>query len=192
MCRVAIYVRYPFANDGGTNDLQKLKDFVATKKKWELKEVFQDLNCSEKMEKPEFERLLNLCSQKEFDIILVLGIYHITRDTIEFLKLEKLLMENGVKIYSKSENSYIEIYDLLNNKSLETLINFLSLNATEEEKIIERYIEMQLRLETLQKIRWSVGEHLVELKDKDYLIEAYEILNDSEKNIWKYINEGQF
>lgn len=42
---------------------------------------------------------------------------------------------------------------------------------------------MQLRLETLQKIRMNIGECTVELKDKDYLIEAYEILNDVERNI---------
>ena len=28
--------------------------------------------------------------------------------------------------------------------------------------------------------------------DKDYLIEAYEILNDVERNVWRYINEGKF
>ena len=41
----------------------------------------------EKQEKPKFEKLLNLCSKNEFDIILVIGIHHITKNTIDFLKL---------------------------------------------------------------------------------------------------------
>lgn len=145
-----------------------------------------------KNEKPEFEKLLNLCSKNEFDIILVMGIYHITRKTIDFLKLETTLANYGVKIYSKYQDYYVEIIEYLNNKSIENLVSFLTAKPTEEDKINERYSEMQLRLETLQKIRMSIGEYIVELKDKDYLIEAYEILNDVERNVWRYINEGNF
>ena len=137
-----------------------------------------------KNEKPEFEKLLNLCSKNEFDIILVMGIYHITRKTIDFLKLETTLANYGVKIYSKYQDYYVEIIEYLNNKSIENLVSFLTAKPTEEDKINERYSEMQLRLETLQKIRMSIGEYIVELKDKDYLIEAYEILNDVERNVW--------
>ena len=121
-----------------------------------------------------------------------MGIYHITRNTIDFLKLERTLADYGVKIYSKYQDSYVEIIEYLNNKSIENLVSFLTSKATEEDKINERYSEMQLRLETLQKIRMSIGECIVELKDKDYLIEAYEILNDVERNVWRYINEGKF
>ena len=145
-----------------------------------------------KNEKPEFEKLLNLCSKNEFDIILVMGIYHITRKTIDFLKLETTLANYGVKIYSKYQDYYVEIIEYLNNKSIENLVSFLTAKPTEEDKINERYSEMQLRLETLQKIRMSIGEYIVEFKDKDYLIEAYEILNDVERNVWRYINEGNF
>ena len=145
-----------------------------------------------KNEKPEFEKLLNLCSKNEFDIILVMGIYHITRKTIDFLKLETTLANYGVKIYSKYQDYYVEIIEYLNNKSIENLVSFLTAKPTEEDKINERYSEMQLRLETLQKIRMSIGEYIVELKDKDYLIEAYKILNDVERNVWRYINEGNF
>ena len=84
-----------------------------------------------------------------------------------------------------------KIIEYLNNKSIENLASFLTAKPTEEDKINERYSEMQLRLETLQKIRMSIGECIVELKDKDYLIEAYEILNDVERNVWRYINEGK-
>lgn len=145
-----------------------------------------------KNEKPEFEKLLNLCSKNEFDIILVMGICHITRNIIDFLKLETTLANYGVKIYSKYQDYYVEIIEYLNNKSIENLVSFLTTKPTEEDKINERYSEMQLRLETLQKIRMSIGEYIVELKDKDYIIEAYEILNDVERNVWRYINEGKF
>ena len=146
----------------------------------------------EKQEKPKFEKLLNLCSKNEFDIILVIGIHHITKNTIDFLKLERTLTDYGVKIYSKHQDSYVEIIEYLNNKSIENLVSFLSAKPPEEDRINERYSEMQLRLETLQKIRMSIGKCIVELKDKDYLIEAYEILNDVERNVWRYINEGKF
>ena len=117
-----------------------------------------------------------------------MGIHHITRNTIDFLKLERTLADYGVKIYSKYQDSYVEIIEYLNNKSIENLVSFLTSKPTEEDKINERYSEM----ETLQKIRMSIGECIVELKDKDYLIEAYEILNDVERNVWRYINEGKF
>lgn len=192
MCNVAIYIRYPYDSDGGIDVIKELKDFASSKEDWSVKEVFQDFNWSAKKEKPEFEKLLNLCSKNEFDIILVMGIHHITRNTIDFLKLERTLADYGVKIYSKYQDSYVEIIEYLNNKSIENLASFLTAKPTEEDKINERYSEMQLRLETLQKIRMSIGECIVELKDKDYLIEAYEILNDVERNVWRYINEGKF
>ena len=50
---------------------------------------------------------------------------------------------------------------------------------------------MQLRLETLQKMRWIISENIVEIAENDYLIHAYEILNEVEKDTWKYINEGK-
>lgn len=192
MKKVAIYIRYPYDGDGGVDIHQQLIDFASSKEDWNVKEVFQDFNCSEKKEKPEFDKLLNLCSKNEFDIILVMGIHHITRNTIDFLKLERTLADYGVKIYSKYQDSYVEIIEYLNNKSIENLASFLTAKPTEEDKINERYSEMQLRLETLQKIRMSIGECIVELKDKNYLIEAYEILNDVERNVWRYINEGKF
>lgn len=192
MCNVAIYIRYPYDGDGGIDVIKELKDFASSKEDWNVKEVFQDFNCSAKKEKPEFEKLLNLCSKNEFDIILVMSIHHITRNTIDFLKLERTLADYGVKIYSKYQDSYVEIIECLNNKSIENLASFLTAKPTEEDKINERYSEMQLRLETLQKIRMCIGECIVELKDKDYLIEAYEILNDLERNVWRYINEGKF
>ena len=192
MKNVAIYIRYPYDGDGGVDIHQQLIDFASSKEDWNVKEVFQDFNCSEKKEKPEFDKLLNLCSKNEFDIILVMGIHHITRNTIDFLKLERTLADYGVKIYSKYQDSYVEIIEYLNNKSIENLASFLTAKPTEEDKINERYSEMQLRLETLQKIRMSIGECIVELKDKNYLIEAYEILNDVERNVWRYINEGKF
>ena len=192
MKKVAIYIRYHYDGDGGIDIHQQLIDFASTKEDWEVKEVFKDFNCSAKKKgKPEFDRMINMCCDREFDIILVIGIYHITRDTIEFLKLEKQLMEHNVKIYSKCNDSFVEVIEYLNKRSIESFLEFLNHTSSPEEKIEERFIEMKLRLETLQKVRWSVGESLVELAEKDYLIEAYELLNDVERKTWIYINEGK-
>ncbi|MFR1524180.1 MAG: recombinase family protein [Bacilli bacterium] len=191
MKKVAIYIRYPYDGDGGIDILQQLKDFSSTKKDWEVKEIFQDFNCSEKgKEKPEFERMINMCCNNKFDIILVLGIYQIAKDTTEFLNLEQILTKHNVKIYSKSNDMFVEIIDYLNNRSVESILSFLNPADNSEEQIDERYNNMKLRLETLQKVRWSVGESLIELFEMDYLIEAYEILNEVERRTWNYINEG--
>lgn len=192
MIKVAIYIRYPSDGDGGINLLEQLKDYAINKNEdWNITEVFIDRNCSSKKEKPELNRLLNKCKNKEFDLILVPGIYHITRDTIEYLKIEKQLIENEVIIYSKDLDSEVSIIGSLNNRSIESLISFASSKLTEEGRIQERYFEMQLRLETLQKMRWIISENIVEIAENDYLIHAYEILNEVEKDTWEYINEGK-
>ena len=67
-----------------------------------------------------------MCCNKEFDIILVIGVYHITRDTIEFLKLEKMLIEYNVKIYSKCNDSFVEVIEYLNKRSIESFLEFLN------------------------------------------------------------------
>ena len=176
MIKVAIYIRYPSDGDGGINLLEQLKDYAKNKNEdWTITEVFIDRNCSSKKEKPELNRLLNKCKNKEFDLILVPGIYHITRDTIEYLKIEKQLIENEVIIYSKDLDSEVSIIDSLNNRSIESLISFVSSKLTE----------------TLQKMRWIVSENIVEIAENDYLIHAYEILNEVEKDTWEYINEGK-
>ena len=51
---------------------------------------------------------------------------------------------------------------------------------------------MQLRLETIQRMRWIISEGIVEISEHDYLIHAYEILNEVEKDAWKYINTGKY
>ena len=192
MKKVAIYIRYPYDGDGGIDIPQELTDFASIKKDWEVKEIFQDFNCSKKdKEKPEFERMINMCCNKEFDIILVLGIYQIAKDTIEFLNLEQILTKHNVKIYSKSNDTFVEIIDYLNNRSVESLLSFLNPADNSKEQVEERYNNMKFRLETLHKVRWSIGESLVDVCDKDYLIEAYELLNEVERRTWIYINEGE-
>ena len=51
MKRVAIYIRFPFDNDGGLNIEQNLRDFATTKEDWNVEEVFLEKNCSLKLSK---------------------------------------------------------------------------------------------------------------------------------------------
>lgn len=193
MKRVAIYIRFPFDSDGGLNIEQNLKDFALAKEGWEVKEVFLEKNCSlKRTDKTELNKLLNKCNNKEFDIVLVKGIYHITRETLKYLEIEKELYDNNVVIYSQELDSEINIYDSLNERNVEALLAFLTSKITEDEARNERYNEMQLRLETIQKMRWIISEGIVEIAEHDYLIQAYEILNEVEKNVWEYINTGKY
>lgn len=193
MKRVAIYIRFPFDNDGGLNIEQNLKDFASTKEDWEVKEVFLEKNCSlKRTDKTELNKLLNKCNNKEFDIVLVKGIYHITKETLKYLEIEKELYDNDVVIYSQELDSEINIYDSLNERNVETLLAFLTSKITEDEARNERYNEMQLRLETIQRMRWIISEGIVEIAEHDYLIHAYEILNEVEKDAWEYINTGKY
>lgn len=193
MLRVAIYIRFPFDSDAGINIEQNLKDFASTKDNWEVKEVFVEKNCSiKRTDKTELNKLLNKCNNKEFDIVLVKGIYHITKETIKFIEIEKELADNNVVIYSQDLDTEVSIINTLNERNVETLFNFLTARITEDEARNERYSEMELRLETLQKIRWAVSENIVEIEEHDYLIQAYEILNEVEKATWDYINTGKY
>lgn len=193
MKRVAIYIRFPFDNDGGLNIEQNLKDFASTKEDWEVKEVFLEKNCSlKRTDKTELNKLLNKCNNKEFDIVLVKGIYHITRETLKYLEIEKELYDDNVVIYSQELDSEINIYDSLNERNVEALFAFLTSKITEDEARNERYNEMQLRLETIQRMRWIISEGIIEIAEHDYLIHAYEILNEVEKDAWEYINTGKY
>ena len=105
--RVAIYIRFPFNNDGGLNVEQQLKDFASSKPDWEVKEVFIEKSCSlKRTDKTELNKLLDKCNNGEFDIILVQGIYHITRETLKYLKIETELAKNNVTIFL-STNVYL-------------------------------------------------------------------------------------
>ena len=193
MKKVAIYIRFPFDSDGGLNIEQSLKDFASTKEDWEVKEVFVERNCSlKRTDKTELTKLLNKCNNKEFDIVLVKGIYHITRETLKYLEVEKELSDNDVIIYSQELDSEINIIDSLNERNVESLLAFLTSKITEDEARNERYSEMQLRLETIQRMRWIISEGIVEIAEHDYLIHAYEILNEVEKEAWEYINTGKY
>ena len=58
--RVAIYIRFPFNNDGGLNVEQQLKDFASSKPDWEVKEVFIEKSCSlKRTDKTELNKLLD-------------------------------------------------------------------------------------------------------------------------------------
>lgn len=193
MKRVAIYIRFPFDSDGGLNIEQNLKDFASTKEEWEVKEVFLEKNCSfKRTDKTELNKLLNKCNNKEFDIVLVKGIYHITRETLKFIEIEKELVDSDVVIYSQELDSEISIINSLNERNVEALLSFLTSKITEDEAKNDRYNEMQLRLETIQKMRWIISEGIVEIAEQDYLIQAYEILNEVEKEAWEYINTGKY
>lgn len=192
MKRVAIYIRFPFDSDGGLNIEQNLKDFASTKEEWEVKEVFLEKNCSfKRTDKTELNKLLNKCNNKEFDIVLVKGIYHITRETLKFIEIEKELVDSDVVIYSQELDSEVSIINSLNERNVEALLSFLTSKITEDEARNDRYNEMQLRLETIQKMRWIISEGIVEIAEQDYLIQAYEILNEVEKEAWEYINTGK-
>lgn len=193
MKRVAIYIRFPFDSDGGLNIEQNLKDFASTKEEWEVKEVFLEKNCSfKRTDKTELNKLLNKCNNKEFDIVLVKGIYHITSETLKFIEIEKELVDSDVVIYSQELDSEVSIINSLNERNVEALLSFLTSKITEDEARNDRYNEMQLRLETIQKMRWIISEGIVEIAEQDYLIQAYEILNEVEKEAWEYINTGKY
>lgn len=191
MKRVAIYIRFPFDSDGGLNIEENLKEFASTKDDWIIEEVFLEKNCSVKRtDKTELNKLLNKCNNKEFDIVLVKGIYHITRETLKFIEIEKELLDSDVVIYSQELDSEVSIINSLNERNVEALLSFLTSKITEDVERNDRYNEMQLRLETIQKMRWIISEGIVEIKEQDYLIHAYEILNEVEKEAWEYINTG--
>ena len=193
MKRVAIYIRFLFDSDGGLNIEENLKEFASTKDDWIIEEVFLEKNCSVKRtDKTELNKLLNKCNNKEFDIVLVKGIYHITRETLKFIEIEKELLDSDVVIYSQELDSEVSIINSLNERNVEALLSFLTSKITEDEARTERYNEMQLRLETIQRMRWIISEGIVEIVEHDYLIQAYEILNDVEKDAWEYINTGKF
>lgn len=63
-------------------------------------------------------------------------------------------------------------------------------NERENKLFLARLSDSSLRLETIHKLRWIVLENLgnsSNIDDKEYYVEANEILNEIEKETWKYI-----
>ena len=102
------------------------------------------------------------------------------------------LIDNKSFHFKLELDSEINIIDSLNERNVESLLAFLTSKITEDEARNERYSEMQLRLETIQRMRWIISEGIVEIAEHDYLIHAYEILNEVEKEAWEYINTGKY
>ncbi len=187
MKRVVIYLNYPY-DDGYQECLvSQLKNFVIEHEDWILKEVI--IETALNGDKENFNNLMNMCCNKEFDILFVKHIYHLTTDVMKYLDIEKIFTENNITIYSQENMAEVNMRKLLNKKNLDSLLKYLSQETGDTKD--ERYYEMQLRLETLQKIRLIVSENIVELSETDYLIHAYEILNEAEQEAWNYINTGE-
>ena len=64
-------------------------------------------------------------------------------------------------------------------------------NMTKDEKLfLNNLSDCALRLETIHKLRWIILENLGnsdDVDDKEYYVEANEILNEVERDTWKYI-----
>ena len=61
----------------------------------------------------------------------------------------------------------------------------------ENKLYLMRLSDSSLRLETIHKLRWIILENLGnsnDANDKEYYVEANEILNEIEKDTWEYIN----
>lgn len=61
----------------------------------------------------------------------------------------------------------------------------------ENKLYLSRLSDSSLRLETIHKLRWIILENLGnsnDVNDKEYYVEANEILNEMEKDTWEYIN----
>ena len=61
----------------------------------------------------------------------------------------------------------------------------------ENKLYLTRLSDSSLRLETIHKLRWIILENLGnsnDVNDKEYYVEANEILNEMEKDTWEYIN----
>lgn len=67
----------------------------------------------------------------------------------------------------------------------------MNMNLDKEEKLyLGRLYDCSLRLETIHKLRWIILENLgnsSDDKDKEYYVEANEILNEIEKDTWENI-----
>lgn len=187
MKRIVIYLNYPYDDGYQVCLVNQLKSFVIEHEDWILKEVI--IENAINGNKENFNKLMNMCCNKEFDILVVKHIYHLTADIMRYLEIEKILSDNNISIYSQENMAEVNMRKLLNKKNIDSLLKYLSLEAGDTKD--ERYYEMQLRLETLQKIRMIVSENIVELSETDYLIHAYEILNEAEQEAWNYINTGE-
>lgn len=187
MKRVVIYLNYPYDDAYKITLINQLKEFINESEEWILKEIFVETTINGNKEK--LNKIIKMGTNKEFDILVVRNIYHLTTEVMKYLEIEKLFKDNNIFIYSQEHKAVVNLSKLLNKKNIDSLINYLSQETGDTRE--DRYYEMQLRLETLQKLRLIVSESIVDINDTDYLIHAYEILNEAEKEAWDYINTGE-
>lgn len=187
MKRVVIYLNYPYDDGYKKTILNQLKEYITEYEDWILKEIFVETIVDGNKQK--LNEVIKMGCNKEFDILVVKNIYHLTTEVMKYLEIEKIFSENDINIYCQEHKSLVNLSKLLNKKNIDSLINYLSQDTGDTKD--DRYYEMQLRLETLQKLRLIVSESIVDINDTDYLIHAYEILNEAEKEAWDYINTGE-
>lgn len=83
------------------DQLQALKYF-ANAHEWNVSEIFCDFSLN-KSEHPEFDRFL--AEADKYDVLVVKDFYHISKNTMECMRIMKLLRDKGITIYS-IENGY--------------------------------------------------------------------------------------
>lgn len=107
MKKVAIYSRKSKETDTGEsikNQIQICKDYFARKHDVFLFEIFQDEGFSgSNVNRPEFQRMMLLAKNKEFDIIACYKIDRIGRNIIDFMNTFDELEKNNIDLVSVTE-----------------------------------------------------------------------------------------
>ena len=129
--RVAAYARVSSDKDAAFHSLEAQKvyyeEYVSSHADWVLVDLYSDNGISgTKIERPEFQRMLNDCRDGKIDLIVTKSITRFARNTVVLLETIRELKKLGVDCYFEKENMHSISPDG------ELLLTLLAMYAEEE------------------------------------------------------------
>ena len=114
MQKVVLYLRTVTKNqDVIFKVTQEMQDLIQRQaSEWIIVDRVFDFGISGRDKRPGLNRLIELCEAQEIDMIVTLKVDMIYRNTIEFLKVCKMLNERNIKLYISRNGNGEEILDL--------------------------------------------------------------------------------
>jgi DNA invertase Pin-like site-specific DNA recombinase len=178
---IAVYARISTKDKGqeAENQLRQLRDFISKRDGWSLSAEFVDQASAKDTNRPEFKRMLDCASRREFDVLLFWSLDRLSREgTIKTHQLLERLNGYGIEWKSFTEQ-YLDTCGIFK----EVIISLLAVLAKQERQRLQERVKagMERYKEDYQAGR--VGKVKMSLSGKNLPIGRQKRIFDREKVI---------
>ena len=89
-----------------SNQVNGLIQVINNNPKWHLSEIFMDYKSGASNKREEFNRMIDMCRNKQLDIIITKSVSRFGRNTIDVLTALQALVDLGIRIYFEAEQMW--------------------------------------------------------------------------------------